>query len=148
LAQHRHQNTGPAITNGWTMVFNFPNGPVAERLARDGPQSGTTMTSPQRRLNKAIATNAIFKPSTAHSAVLLTIRRANSVEWHGLFHRHLDEHPAAGAGDRSDVRPDPQRHRIAVTATASDLAAPWRASNSASMGRCSIPTPLRPTASR
>ena len=55
-------NTGPAITNGWTLVFNFPNG---QQLQNGWPvsvtQSGTALTiASNADWNKAIATNATF----------------------------------------------------------------------------------------
>ena len=57
-------NTGPAITNGWSLVFNFPNG---QQLQNGWPvtvtQSGTTMTfASNADWNKAIATGATFTP--------------------------------------------------------------------------------------
>ena len=56
------RNTGPAITNGWTLVFNFPNG---QQLQNGWPvafsQSGATLTvASNADWNKAIATNGVF----------------------------------------------------------------------------------------
>jgi hypothetical protein len=56
------RNTGAAITNGWTLVFNFPNG---QQLQNGWPvnvtQSGTTVTAASNAdWNKAIPTNGTF----------------------------------------------------------------------------------------
>ena len=56
------RNSGPAITNGWTLVFNFPNG---QQLQNGWPvafsQSGATLTvASNADWNKAIATNGVF----------------------------------------------------------------------------------------
>ncbi|HKE96520.1 MAG TPA: Ig-like domain-containing protein, partial [Povalibacter sp.] len=58
------KNTGPAITNGWTLVFNFPNG---QRLQNGWPVtftqpagSPTVTVASDADWNKAIATNATF----------------------------------------------------------------------------------------
>ena len=75
------RNTGPAITNGWSLVFNFPNG---QQLQNGWPvsfsQSGSTVTAasnaglePTRFRPTACSTS----PSTAPS-VEPTIRRRRS----------------------------------------------------------------------
>ncbi len=56
------RNTGAAITNGWTLVFTFPNG---QQLQNGWPvafsQSGSTLTvASNADWNKAIATNGVF----------------------------------------------------------------------------------------
>jgi hypothetical protein len=56
------RNTGAAITNGWSLVFNFPNG---QQLQNGWPvsvtQSGTTLTAASNAdWNKAIPTNGTF----------------------------------------------------------------------------------------
>ena len=56
------RNTGAAITNGWSLVFNFPNG---QQLQNGWPvtvsQSGTTVTAASNAdWNKAIPTNGTF----------------------------------------------------------------------------------------
>jgi endoglucanase len=56
------RNTGAAITNGWSLVFNFPNG---QTLQNGWPvnvtQSGTTVTAASNAdWNKAIPTNGVF----------------------------------------------------------------------------------------
>ena len=56
------RNTGAAITNGWTLVFSFPNG---QQLQNGWPvsvtQSGTTVTAASNAdWNKAIPTNGTF----------------------------------------------------------------------------------------
>jgi len=61
-AEIRITNTGPAITNGWSLVFNFPNG---QQLQNGWPvsvtQSGTTLTiASNADWNRSIATNATF----------------------------------------------------------------------------------------
>src|SRR4051812_2855666 len=55
-------NTGAAITNGWTLVFNFPNG---QTLQNGWPvtvtQSGASVTAASNAdWNKAIPTNGAF----------------------------------------------------------------------------------------
>jgi cellulose 1,4-beta-cellobiosidase len=56
------RNTGPAITNGWSLVFSFPNG---QQLQNGWPvafaQSGSQLTiSSNAAWNQAIATNGVF----------------------------------------------------------------------------------------
>jgi hypothetical protein len=56
------RNTGAAITNGWSLVFNFPNG---QQLQNGWPvsvtQSGTTLTAASNAdWNKAIPANGTF----------------------------------------------------------------------------------------
>lgn len=56
------RNTGAAITNGWSLVFNFPNG---QQLQNGWPvnvtQSGTALTAASNAdWNKAIPTNGTF----------------------------------------------------------------------------------------
>ena len=56
------RNTGPAITNGWSLVFNFPNG---QQLQNGWPvsvtQSGTTLTAASNAAwNQSIPSNGVF----------------------------------------------------------------------------------------
>jgi endoglucanase len=56
------RNTGPAITNGWSLVFNFPNG---QQLQNGWPvtvtQSGTTVTAASNAdWNRQIPSNGVF----------------------------------------------------------------------------------------
>jgi endoglucanase len=57
------RNTGPAITNGWSLVFNFPNG---QQLQNGWPvtvtQSGTTVTAASNAAwNQSIPSNGVFQ---------------------------------------------------------------------------------------
>src|SRR5688572_29543433 len=57
------RNTGPAITNGWSLVFNFPNG---QQLQNGWPvsvtQSGTTLTAASNAAwNQSIPSNGVFQ---------------------------------------------------------------------------------------
>ena len=56
------RNTGPAITNGWSLVFNFPNG---QQLQNGWPvvfsQSGSTLTATSNQAwSNSIPTNGVF----------------------------------------------------------------------------------------
>ena len=56
------RNTGPAITNGWSLVFNFPNG---QQLQNGWPvtfsQSGSTLTATSTQAwSNSIPTNGVF----------------------------------------------------------------------------------------
>jgi aryl-phospho-beta-D-glucosidase BglC (GH1 family) len=56
------RNTGPAITNGWSLVFNFPSG---QTLQNGWPvafsQSGTTVTATSNQAwSNSIPTNGVF----------------------------------------------------------------------------------------
>ena len=57
------RNTGPAITNGWSLVFNFPNG---QQLQNGWPvtvtQSGTAVTAASNAdWNRQIPSNGVFQ---------------------------------------------------------------------------------------
>ena len=57
------RNTGPAITNGWSLVFNFPNG---QQLQNGWPvtvtQSGATVTAASNAAwNQSIPSNGVFQ---------------------------------------------------------------------------------------
>ena len=58
------RNTGPAITNGWSLVLNFPNGQRLQNgwpVAFSQPANSATMTiSSNAAWNQSIATNGVF----------------------------------------------------------------------------------------
>jgi len=58
------RNTGPAITNGWSLVFNFPNGQRLQNgwpVAFNQPANSATLTiSSNAAWNQSIATNGVF----------------------------------------------------------------------------------------
>lgn len=55
-------NTGPAITNGWTLVFNFPSG---QRIQNGWP---VTFTQPANSATVTVASNASWNQSIATNA--------------------------------------------------------------------------------
>src|SRR5688572_20585319 len=57
------RNTGPAITNGWSLVFNFPNG---QRLQNGWPVS---FSQPAGSATLTIASNAAWNQSIASNGV-------------------------------------------------------------------------------
>ncbi len=56
------QNTGPAITNGWTLIFTFPNG---QRLQNGWPVS---FSQPANSSEVTVASNASWNQSIASGA--------------------------------------------------------------------------------
>jgi endoglucanase len=61
-AELRITNNGPAITNGWTLVFNMPNG---QRLQNGWP---VTFTQPANSATVTVASNADWNKSIATGA--------------------------------------------------------------------------------
>src|ERR1700704_3720318 len=56
------RNNGPAITNGWTLIFSFPNG---QRLQNGWPVS---FTQPAGSAQMTVASNADWNKSIASGA--------------------------------------------------------------------------------
>ncbi len=70
-AELRITNTGPAITNGWTLVFNMPSG---QRLQNGWP---VTVTQPANSATVTVASNADWNKSIATNGTFTVGFNAN-----------------------------------------------------------------------
>ena len=118
------RNTGPAITNGWSLVFNFPNG---QQLQNGWPvafsQSGSTLTATSNAAwSNSIPTNGVFNvafngtfsgannPPTAFTLNGTACTIGNSTNTPPTVSAHQpDSQPELRAGSRRATRGHCQR---------------------------------------